>query len=43
MLKFEDTNPNGIANKVVNEIRAAFKAKLDEEKSKKILYAHAKR
>ena len=28
-MEFEDTNPNGIANKVLNEIRAEFRKKMD--------------
>lgn len=35
-LKFEDTQPNSIANTVLNEIHSEFKNKLDKLKNSKL-------
>jgi len=41
MLKFKDSNSNGIANKIVDKIRKAFEAELLEEQGKKVNFQHA--
>ena len=41
MLKFEDENPNGVANKVVEKIRKAFENDLLEEQNKRVNFQHA--
>ena len=41
MLKFKDTNPNGIANKVLNEIRAAFQNELEKKQNAKLNFEGA--
>ena len=41
MLKFEDENPNGVANKVVEKMRREFEKDLFEEQKKRVNFQNA--